>query len=327
MNSTLLTLTSHLSGKTLREDAMFKKSSLESSLISSECLGKGSDIPTNLRPLKGKDGTGVTYGDVDGTQQVTFIDVGLPAWQLPSFTSRESGRSEFEKWLGGKIESLDDCQCLLLCGHHSMFQGVPLIWGREGESRYVGQYGHNPFTAFYPSKSDDNRPLVEVRGSADKIQFNPVRRAGPFDCTKALKNCRLIIIVGCNGIGGKGGPATPAMYWQSWASLANDAGKKPIVLGWYGKIGAPKDRYPTETFSQPFWKGMKDLAGGSDIKTLCENEPAKVIKLWGCVLKTVYGKSHQRLLWYGGDQGAGALDPSGKVWRVKTRNGEIEVVS
>ena len=321
MSAKLLTLTHHLNAKNLREDILFKKSSFDSSLIGSECFGLGSDIPSKLKPLKGVDGSGVTFGQIaDGTQQVTFINVGFPAWQRPEFTS-PSGPSDFARWFGGKVENLDDCQCMLFGGHHTLIGGIPWIWGREAARQ---GNSHNPLTAWVPAKSEDERPVLYIAGSRKKNDVDLGVRAGPFDCTKTLKNCRLIIVVGCNSIGWPGEPPTPALYWQEWASLKS--GVKPIILGWYGPIGAPKDVHG-ESFSQPFWQELKTIAAGRDLKTLCEQEPIKVIKAWGQVLKNTYKVSKQRLLWFGGAQGAAAVDPSGKDWRVLKRNGELEKVS
>ncbi len=318
MSYNLLTLSFHRPGWNLREDAFFKKYSKGSSLISGEALGDS--IPGALAALPGKDASGLVSKAYEGggATQISMFELGLAAWNRPDFRRPASGaQSEFEKWIRPKVES--ECSLLLLCGHHAMtVDRRPAIWGRQAPNT----------TALLPMKSEDNKPVLLVVGSAGRGSEQVLERT-VFDFSKTLKNCRAILIIGCASAGKKESTTEiPGHYWQEWAALAS--AKKPIILGWYGTIGAPKDQYTTETFSKPFWEGLVSLsaATGKSLQELCEQNYGDVIQLWGRVLKQVYSPSKkQRFLWYGPKQGAGAVDPTGGVWRALKRDGIMEKVA
>lgn len=327
MTSRLLTLTFHAPKILLLEDAMFKKHAIASSLIDSEVLGKV--IPDSLTPSKkagpasGISGSSYPVGP-GGTFQISLNELGVNAWWRSAFKSRQNNKSEFETWIKPKIEQ--PCSCLLIGGHHAPLQsGGTVVWGQE-DSREKHRY----FTALIPSESNGD-PTLEIWGNPYQKGRDAVLRAGPFDFKNALKTCRLVVIMGCNGVDGRVSESDESkatgLLWQRWVELAS--GKKPVVLGWYGVHSMPRDA-DNETFSKRFWEQLESLATthSTDLSGLCESHPSEVIKAWGDVLKQTYAKSViQRHLWYDYGTGAGAVDPEGKIWKVTSLAGPIEIVS
>lgn len=329
MSTSLLTLTFHLPGDldkgggkaNLREDALFKKHGIKSGLLSEEAFGD--DIPENLKEVTRKKtpASGLVRGTYspDGykVQQITLNRVGINAWWREPFKRRGAMASEFEQWLKPRLTS--SCGCLFLAGHHAgTGGGLPVLWGpRDLDSNDPYRF----FTAFAPT-IEGGKPILNLVGNPYKPGGDPVWHADPFDCTAMLKDCRLIVILGCNG-------ATKGTDWQQWASTVS--GTKPIVLGWHGTHGMPKD-YLGQNFSKPFWEQMEKLAHShrKNLKQLCEAVPEDVIGAWGSALKATFkdGNRPQRSLWFSTKtRSAGAVDPSGGVWKVLSKDGNLEKIS
>jgi hypothetical protein len=330
MDTTLLTLSFHLPEKfskekgNLREDALFKYFGIGSGLLTREAMGN--DVPPALLEEPFHDGkptpaSGLesgTYGAGGGSQatQITLLRVGANAWWRKPFIRNGSVESEFEKWLKPHVES--PCHCLLLSGHHSRLgdDGGPVLWGAED----TRSSRHRYFTAFVPgegTKGSKKIPVLTLKGHPYQAG-SAVVRGGPFNCAETLKSCRLIVIIGCNG-------ASEGALWQGWAAMAS--GIKPLVLGWHGVHGMPRDRFANETFSQEFWRLLKALSDAKSptLEKICENNPEGVIQAWGAALKLAFKDGKQRSLWFAHrERCAGAVDPQGGVWRVSSAEGDLK---
>lgn len=341
MSAALLTLSFHLPSYldselgNLREDALFKHYGLASGLLSREAMQNG--YPTSLQEQPRRNGvatpaSGLVVGEYPvpltspptTSKQVSLLRIGANAWWRPQFLPRGDGPSEFEEWLRPLVTA--PAGCLLLCGHHGAIESPlpseppqPVLWGAE-DTR--GGDEHRYFTAFVPKiveRDQQKRPELWLMGHPYK-PGPAVLRAQPFDCTEMLRNCRLIVLIGCNGV-------THGPLWQAWASCASEV--KPIVLGWRGVLGMPRDVL-NESFSTEFWSAMRALVD-ADAKTLAdlhEKRPESVIRAWGQALLSAYGNSRQRSLWYASpSRGAGAVDPNGGIWGVNAAKTELTLLS
>ncbi len=340
MTKRLLTLTFHAPNVLLREDALFKQHAIASSLLDGEALGdKPEDIPDKLQPDK-KAGpasglVGAQYPPTDGTYQVSLNEVGVNAWWRAGFKRKKSRPSDFEDWIKPRVEQ--STTCLLLGGHHATFgdessNPIPVVWGAQDNRSTTSS--HRFFTALVPAIDTETvpgtpKPKLYVVGHPYKQGREAVVRAGPFDLDNALKDCRLIVIMGCNGVdwmeGAKSDP--PGWLWQKWVESAAD--RKPVVLGWYGTHSMPRDEHK-ESFSEDLWSRFAALATkhGTDLAGLCESHAKDVIGAWGESLKATYANSskNQKHLWYENGEGAAAIDPEGNVWKVTDANGPIRKI-
>lgn len=326
MAKRLLTLSFHLPEKfdpkksNLREDALFKKHGLASGLLDQEAFGDV--IPPRLKEVNPKktpasgleSGEYKEAGDTEATTQITLLRVGANAWwRKEEFAGTKDQASLFSQWLTPHLTSA--CQCLFLAGHHSTLGTKwPVLWGAEDRREK-----HRYFTAFVPTVADE-KPYLTVKGHPYQAGKKAIVRVGPVECSALVKDCRMIVIVGCSGTSRAG------KKWQQWVETS--AGVKPIILGWHGIHGMPKDRF-AENFSQKFWERLKQLSAQHQLsfQQLCEDKASDVIGAWGTAVKGAFatGTKSQRHLWFASKtKGAGAIDPDGKVWRVLSADGELE---
>lgn len=88
-------------------------------------------------------------------------------------------------------------------------------------------------------------------------------RTPQLDLGPALRRCRLVIILGCSGASDLG------RAWQRWVARA--AGRRPIVLGWYGKHSMATHA-AGEHVGARFWDAVRalDPDPNHDLATICE---------------------------------------------------------
>lgn len=109
-----------------------------------------------------------------------------------------------------------------------------------------------------------------------------------------LRHCRLMVILGCNGIPAVFDPRrkiwlwTMGRTWQDW--LTDDSGRRPMIAGWFSSKSMPADgdgqnpdrRFATDRFVDKLARLARDLPGDRFLALL--DDPAKqgqVVQCWG----------------------------------------------
>lgn len=306
----------------LDEDMLFKREAITSGLVAGDAMDEPGAMaalhPSLFEDPKAGIYSGLEEGRLGSTRLISLNKVGGNAWWRPPYLRKKDpaqpGRrlpSLFGTWLRKVFET--PVEVLVLSGHQERGD----VWGAEDKAVKKRYY-----TALRPVVAG-NRSLLEVRGY--KLNREPgetdLLREGPFDLTATLATCRLVVVLGCNGI-------TDAMVWRSW--VKNAAGKAPFILGWYHLHELPKNRL-NEHFSGRFWQKLKGMAPGSDLGFLHEPDfEMRIIKeAWVAALNESFDRNGtQRHLLFdmrsGHPRGAGAVTPGGRVFRVKDGQGNVE---
>jgi hypothetical protein len=317
----------------LDEDLLFKKAAIDKGLITGDVMDEPSAQarldPSLFEDRKAGPASGLEKGSLPSSSVslVGLNKLGANAWTRAPFQKRpDPGHpgqqlpSLFHLWLDQVLKIPVDV--LVLAGHHQ----ESVVWGSED----ARTGGHRWYSALRPRIATDGaghqRALLEIRGHGLKPdeKDEDVVRAGPFDVSAALGNCRLLVILGCNG-------ATEMVRdLRDWITIA--AGKPPFILGWYGIHSFPTDQNK-EHFSDQFWSRLKALAPGTDLAFLHDSARAEAIAgAWAGAMKDAFaGSKTQRHLLFSdtakrGRRGAGAIDPSGGMWRVVDSQGTMKKV-
>lgn len=327
MPGKLLILTFHGAGVLTGEDLRFKESAIASGLVNGDAMDEtdGGAGPKPffdahkddlLQPPKAKEPGGLDLVMRSATQLVTLNRLGRSTWERHGFRRSGKGQSLFEQWLE-KVFAVP-IEVLVLAGHHS----GGLVWGSEV---IVGRT-HHPFSALAPSVSTDGsgKSMVEIVASIPSAA--PRRVAGPFDVSKALASCRMLVILGCNG-------ATSQI--KPWRDAIKNAsgGRAPFIFGVRGVHSFPRD-VGGQFLSPTFWNRIEALAPGpAGSKNLDFLHDAgfrdRILDLWRDVMKVSFplGSPRRHLFFAGGSQrgprGAGAVDPEGNAMWVINAAGDI----
>lgn len=155
--------------------------------------------------------------------------------------------------------------------------------------------------------------LVRTRGRGALSESCQLDMSGAL---QSLNSCQLLMLYSGFGIA-KGILPGQAAGWQEWMA---SVGARPIVLGWFGSARLPRDA-AQQFVAGEFFKRLKDLAPGANLKTLCA-DPKRVVEAWGQACHAAFSKGPQKYLWFeepiGGlefvSSGAAALDPDGVAW-------------
>lgn len=341
MPGKLLNLTFHQPDALTGEDLRFKAGALKSMLVDGDVMdevGAGDGpkpfLANNidlLTPTKKKLSFGglQTATLVDGSTTTSLISmngIGEKTWGGRGYIStpdpanpRRPFPSVFENWLLRVFAT--PAQVVVFGGHHTGDEAKQeFVWGAELE-------GHTRiFTGFAP-RMQDGEPLLVFRG------YRPGKRdaedlAGPFPMKDALKDCRLLVLLGCNG-------ATKMIKPWRDAIKAASGGRAPFILGWYLTHKMPRDR-KKQFFSTDFWTRLATLAPGTTgSKNLDFLHQAsfrdRIVELWRDVMKANFkptkpDKEDQSHLFFDevNQRGAGAVDPDGKIFHVVDKNGTIQ---
>jgi hypothetical protein len=317
----------------LDEDLLFKQAAVATGLITGDAMDEPAAQarldPSLFQDPKTGPASGLERGSLtsSGVSLVGFNKLGINAWMRAPFQKRKDPSHPgqqlpglFHLWLDQVLRTPVDV--LVLSGHHQW----SVVWGSED----ARTGGHRWYSALRPRIETDGaghkRSLLEIRGHRLKPdeKDEDVVRAGPFDVSAALGACRLLVILGCNG-------ATEMVQgFRDWIAAA--AGRPPFILGWYGIHSFPTDQRK-EHFSAGFWSRLKNLAPGTDLGFLHDPTRAEAIAgAWAGAMKDAFGNSRtQRHLLFAntperGQRGAGAIDPSGGMWRVVDSQGTVKKV-
>jgi len=308
-----LLLISYHTDSLLHEDLLFKKSAMDkhdlaAPLVTHDVIADRAPPPKSLLHLGSS--RGLEKASHAGVSGWTLGRLNSQTWTRKGFKPGVGPkRSVFQAWFDSVLSH--PAEVIVMAGHHG---GGPTVWGNE----YSG----------HRSQAGIEARLV---GSKSRFTFVSYRQADkeasvsmPFDAATAASACRLLVVLGCSGV--DLGP-----QWQDWVKAAHTQGKRPVVLGWYGTHKMPKGTDPN--FSPLFWKGVYAAAkaqGATTLSGLIDAAPEAVVKAWGHALKTTYkGHAERAHLWYARDaakraEGAGALTPDGRVWKVTKVDGDID---
>lgn len=338
MPGKLLILTYHGAGALTGEDLRFKEAAITSTLVSGDAMdevGQNNSGPKPfldahadllLQPPGSRDPAGVDLAKLNATTLVTFNRLGMHAWNRPGYIRRPNPAdamshlpSVFEQWLMKVFAT--PVEVLVLAGHHSN----SVIWGAE----QTQGTRHRPYAALVPSGAD---ATIEMRGFPSSASKYADLRAGPFDMTNALKRCRLLVVLGCNG-------ATPNI--KGWRDCIKKArGSAPIIFGVRGVHTFPRDA-DGEFLSPELWNSLSALAPGSpgskNLDFLDDpNAFADIRSAWFTAVGTAFKSgSKRRHLFFSerdsqggrGPRGAAIVDRGGTIYRIKDKAGNFERVT
>lgn len=318
MTRTLLLL-SHHTATLFREDLLLKQAAMERYGLATPLITH--DIVADTRPpdslVSIEPYGGLQEAKHGGVKAWTLGKLRSTTWTRKGFKEPKPGQpSDFNKWFSNVLSK--PAEVFVAAGHHGSIKDGTMFWGNQIDNdrhQYIPQAG-------IATQLSGGKPELSIVGF--KTADRDVAINMSFDASQAVSSCRLVIVLGCSGV-------DLADQWQSWVKAGHAQKKPPLVLGWYGTHSMPKDNDPN--FSPLFWKLVAAAALNAACTTLSdliEKDPASVVKAWGAALKATY-KGHPRRghLWYWVDpkkhpEGAGALLPNGKVWKVTRVDGDIE---
>lgn len=324
MSGGLLLLSFH-TGSLFHEDLLFKKSCMDkhglaSPLVTHDILADQAPPPTSLVAVDASGG--LAKASNDGVKAWTLGSLKTETWRRKGFRPAAAGlRSDFQTWFDGILGH--PAEVIVVGGHHgglgSGLNRSPIFWGAE----HSGTGGYYPQSGI-AAQVADGKPHFTVTAYRRADGEDVVRT--PFDATRAASACRMVVVLGCSGV-------DLGDLWQAWVRVAHPQQKRPLVLGWYGTHSMPKR--PDPNFSSLFWDGVYAAArttGSTTLSSLIDRAPESVVKAWGQALKVTY-KGHPRRshLWFWIDakkakEGAGAVTPDGRIWKVTEVNGDIQQV-
>lgn len=309
-----LLLLSHHTGSLFREDLLLKQAAMAKHGLATPLITH--DLVADSRPPRSivsvDSSGGLEEASHAGVKAWSLGRLKIETWGRNGFKASKTGQpSEFQKWFEGVLAQ--PAELLVAGGHHGSANKSPTFWGNEFA-------GHRPQAGFTAELSS-GKPMLSVVAYRKVDGDTAVRM--PFDASRAVSTCRLVLVLGCSGVDlGK--------EWQSWVAAGHSLKKKPLVLGWYGTHEMPKEA--DRNFSPQFWKlvaAAAAAAGCSTLSDLVEKDAASVAKAWGAALKTTYkGDPRRSHLWYWLDkkrhpEGAGAVLPDGSTWKATSVDGEI----
>lgn len=321
MPGRFLNLNFHGAGKLTGEDVRLKEAAIASNLVSSDAMDEAvprkffDEHPVLLRPANAKpnDATGMQIVPSAKGDVVTMNRVGREAFARDGFAAAMTGW--FELLMKVPVDAL------ILGGHHSK----SFIWGAEAPREGTQ---HRAFCALQPLGG--NPPKLAVVGYRDLSKPNDLLRAGPVDMSGALSTCKLLIVHACNGA------TADINKWRE--SIRTASGSFPFVLGWYGVHGFPVD--DRKFVSEKFWPELAKIAPNPSLDFVLE--PAftqKILKVWfdacAAAFKAPPKKSKLRdqshLIFSDfksdgtpGPRGAGAIDPTGNIYRAIDKTGNFQ---
>lgn len=317
MSGGLLILSFH-TGSLLREDLLFKQAAMDkhglaAPLVTHDIVAEKAPPGSSLVAVDSSGG--LAQQSHASAKAWTFGNLKTATWRRKGFQTPSGGRSDFQLWLETVLSN--PAEVMLIGGHHSGTQSGAMFWGIE----YTSVEGdHFPQSGLGISQAG-TKPLLSMtafrRADEDDVMQTH------FDASRAVSACKLVIILGCNGINN-------AASWQSWVQAGRGADTRPLVLGWYGTHAMPKQTDPN--FSPLFWTEVyaaAKVAGSTSLTDLIKRNPEAVVKAWGKAQKLTYrGHALRSDLWVGKGwkkgTGAGAVMPDGKIWKATKLDGDIE---
>lgn len=150
------------------------------------------------------------------------------------------------------------------------------------------------------------------------------------DIRPSLAHCRLILLYCGNGIPSARGE-------QSAGALLREAllkyGGNPLVLGWFGNGGVPKDA-GGRFLAPKFFQSLRKIGGKKTLEELVRDHEKQIVQAWGEACHEVFGISGpQKHLWRDGPfaslksasetlkkfglSGAAALGTDGALWHAR----------
>jgi len=331
MPGKLLILTYRGAGALTGEDLRFKEAAIRLKLISGDAMdetGQNNDGPKPyfdahrqelLHDPKKRGPSGVDVASLNAsTKLVTLNRLGPHTWGRSAYARTPLGppRNVFETWLD-KVFAIP-IEVLVLAGHHS----GSLVWGAQ-QSETAPYYQHSALRPFL-----NGRPQADIHAYDAKLPNGDAQRAGPFDLSTALRTCRLLVVLGCNGATG---------HITAWRNVIKKArGRAPWIFSFYGVHAMPRDA-DAEFVSPGLWTRLEALAPGSaGSKNLDFLDDAgfeeRIRACWFEALNAAFGpKSIRRHLFYSdkssksrGPRGAGVVDPSGRIFKVVNSAGTVK---
>lgn len=320
MSGGLLILSFH-TGSLMREDLLFKQAAMDKHglavpLVTHDIVAQNAPPGSSLVAVDSSGGLG--QQSHAGVHAWTLGNLKTATWRRKGFQASPPGRSDFQVWLERVLSN--PAEVMLIGGHHSGTRSGAMFWGTEYTS---ADGGHFPQSGL----------AIGMQGNKPLLSMTAFRRADGddvvqthFDASRAVSACKLLIILGCNGIDN-------AVSWQSWVQAGRGADTRPLVLGWYGTHAMPKQADPN--FSPFFWTEVYAAAkvvGSASLSDLIRRNPEAVVKAWGKAQKATYkGHALRSDLWVGTGwkrkTGAGAVLPDGRIWKATKLDGDIEPAS
>lgn len=317
MSRGLLILTFH-TGSLMREDLLFKQAAMEkhgltAPLLTYDIVADEAAPGSNLLAIDSSGG--LAQQSHSSVMAWTLGNLKTATWRRKGFQTPSTGRSPFQLWLENVLSN--PAEVMLIGGHHAGTRSGAMFWGTE----YTNVEG-----AHFPQSGVG----ISLVGTKPVLSITAFRRAdeddamqADFDASRVVSACKLVIILGCNGVDN-------AASWQSWVQAGRSSDTRPLVLGWYGTHAMPKQTDPN--FSPLFWTEVyaaAKAAGSASLTDLIKGNPEAVVKAWGKAQKTTYkGHALRSDLWVGRGwkrgTGAGAVMPDGKVWKATKLDGDIE---
>lgn len=147
------------------------------------------------------------------------------------------------------------------------------------------------------------------------------------DIRPALGHCRLALLYCGSGIPMFHGERTAGVLLRQ---TLGTFGGRPLVLGWFGNGGVPRDA--EKQFVAPrFFAALKKIGKNKSLEELCADHEAEIVQAWGAACFETFGEfGRQRFLWHDGPfarlkyasdalkrfglSGAGAIQSDGTIW-------------
>lgn len=337
MPGKLLNLTFHEPGVLTGEDLRFKSAAIASGLISGDAMdemGSSNDGPkpflqankdllmqSDKKPELG----GLTVVKMGNTSLVSFNAIKAATWGQPGYTFQQnpgsSGHSPstFEEWMTKVF--VTPIEVLVLAGHHA----DDAVWGSETRVRREHRFHCALFPEIHGSKSD----LGFFGFGPNKADRLAPLRAGFFDLTRTLANCRLLVVFGCNGA------TVDIIGWRNWIRKAR-GGLAPYILGFYGVHSFPRDA-GGQSVSPFLWHNLEQLApgtpGNKNLDFLDDlNFFERTRDAWFDAVKRAFpiGSTRGHLLFSTfnsdggrGPRGAGCISPDGRLFFINDLDGHF----
>ncbi len=189
-----------------------------------------------------------------------------------------------------------------------------LVFGRGGQG-YAGL------------ELDDRGRLRIFRKRVVGGQLEPDQAIDIRDIRPALGHCRLALLYCGSGIPLFPGERTAGILLRQTLGAF---GGNPLVLGWFGNGGVPKDA-DKQIVAPRFFAALKKIGKNKTLEKLCADHESEIVQAWGAACFETFGVfGRQRFLWHDGPfarlkyasdalkrfglSGAGAIRSDGTVW-------------